>query len=310
MLNKEDYKNIIINSLFFNGLISKELYLKCGKKPNYSLSSLSNIIKNRLNQFNEKYALNNKNNNIEHSICMDKDGEVLILENGTKDNVPIMVDSAFSKLINKRYKKLHDDYWSKNKITKEEYTEKIIKELNKNNNGIYHAHTHPGPYKNTDLNNPIPTCFSEADIKSAFLQPVTLVTGVKLYNVMKSQIALSTNGTSMMLINHNPIGTKPNFDEKKLMTAYKHLSENWDEYVWDTNDYIHYKIHNGTTWNQLEKYPNLTKNEVTEIVKKKVYQEINKRNHEHFPEINKDVIKEFDELGFELKYDFTEVNIK
>lgn len=54
----------------------------------------------------------------------------------------------------------------------------------------------------------------------------------------------------------------------------------------------------------------LSKTEIRNKVTKEVYKEIAKQNRESFPKFAEDAVKEFEELGFELKFDFSDVVLK
>ena len=314
MQKRNDYSNLILNALLDKGVIDESLYEKCRKKEDYALTtSINNYVKKAFSDFADKYAFDKNKGKIEHSMSVSNNGSRLSFGDGDKNSVETYIDSAFENLLKEKCGDLISQFDKDNDL--DSFTDGVIGRLG--DGGIYHIHNHPSSFQGASPENPIATCLSEADCMNVMLNPVTYDGVLELYNVTKCQFAVCSNGTSMMLINNNPIGTSLGFNEKDFTRAVEHLSTEWRGYLHKTESEIKSRKKEIVAEKLKTIPPNLPaplkkkmKTKINNEVKKEVYKEINKQNHDEFPKIAGYVVNEFKDLGFELKFDFSEVVIK
>lgn len=293
--------------------IITETINKC-RLPSYTYNNKPNLVKNAFNKFNKQYTYSKgKNGKIEHCLSVDRKGEKLAnMHHGSQYQVEVNFDESLLTLVQKECKDLHNKFHNR-EINEGEYEQQVSEILNKNNNGIYTIHNHPTTYQEAEKDNPIITCLSDGDV-SHFKRRIVAENGLGLYNVIRVSKTSCSNGTSMLLINHNPINPKElGFDENKFNKAYNDLYNEWGNYLNNlkkdltiTSQGQHLTSHQQEIY---KKHPNkdwqgLTEKEIKNKIREEIKTEIKEKNKTIFPKQIKYVMDEFKEIGFELKIDF------
>ena len=299
----------LVSKKYIEKTLTEIILNKC-KKPSYALNSLNNRIKHSFNEFRDKYAT--VDTSVEHSLTVLKNGEILKQSEGDRFSVkPKYEESAqalLEKIASDLTKPLDEAEWSTGEM-REHFENELINRLNETNDGLFHIHNHPS----SDPNNPIPTYLSDADCNNSFLNPIRY-RSVNLFNTVKCQMAVSPNGTSMILINHNPVSTRRTVDEDKFRQTVRNLQSTMSDYRKGLVEKIRSRESN-LIEQEIKKLPKTMsderrrglEDEIKNNVSKQVYKQIMDENKNNFPKVSNKVVKDFEDLGFELKFDFSDV---
>jgi hypothetical protein len=187
-------------------------------------------------------------------------------------------------------------------------------------------HNHPAPYGgdgDVPLDSPIFTCLSGDDMNIFVEDNIGFRIGYntgwkhergKTYapdyfhfdNLIKSMSCDCSNGTRMTIVNnHKPSISKVNSEDEIHIThfwdAEANLLKNWIDYRWrmetDASSFIY-------TNKQSGKYDNLNNDELMDKLKEDTDNYIRNQTRIELPKSIKNNIKEFEDLGVELRVDW------
>lgn len=283
-------------------IIEKSIILKCGKKPSYSLNSLSNQIKHTMNVFAE----NTRKLDYETGIIINDKGNIVKQSNHedeSETSVYIGESEYFEdKLRNEWCKDIIDEYNTKMNIARikgdsipdlmNEYQKKIEERLSllSSDVNIHIDHNHPCMYdEGNNLYYNISTCLSPDDIKS-LVSPVVAF-DFTLHNLIKSVTCEGSNGSRMTIINHRT--TPLNVYDKKFNDAINKLVSSWSKYSID----LEYK-YKRKVYDMMNEGSFKNKN-----LAKYINQLLKEESKNIFPEYLKESMDDFEKLGFELKWE-------
>lgn len=239
---------------------------KCGRLKGGVKSSLNNFIRHHFYDFFDE----TKRLKYEKVEYLDNHGNVLIKQDG--DESSWTVDGGdIGHMI-------------------EENFDTIL-----NSGGFHITHNHPGSYREADLDNGDFTCLSEADMNNLKKTFDWESKGVNNWYYAKSITADCSNGTRMTLVRNTDSFNPSVFDK-----ARDNLISNWRKYIADSKENVKEEL-----WEFASEYKSennvLPPSDVLNDAKIKIQEEFAR---EHFQEYIQPSIKEFDETGFELSYEW------
>lgn len=301
-------------------IINKSIEYNIGKcrKESYEKLSLSNNVKSAMNTFAEE----SKTYTVEHSVMIDQKGNVIYESVGEKDMVDVHIEEA-SKFITSQVedllKEFRDelDYNRDNNIpfnTGElfkKWGNKIADRINEENLQINLDHNHPSPYgeNNMHYGSPIFTTLSADDMYLFYTNNVNLRIGNDKYgyfyfnNLISSMSCECTNGSRMSIVNKNKVTYNDDdengvINQKQYGDAGTKLLTNWYEY----KD----RMEKGMQEYQQElitKYANYSGSDLEDKIRKDTNNYVRNKSKEEIPPIIKESIKDFKEIGIELRVD-------
>jgi hypothetical protein len=306
MMGVYDFKDVIVDALFRDGLIDGTLYSKC-KKESYSILPFSNQLKGALNDFVDKIASRKKN---EVWVGYNSNGDLLSSNVGDDGSVVGDYEGASSSMVMSVCKDIVDGYDGEGDLE-----ELIIERLNSlgDKGRVFAVHNHPTAYIGTTKNNPVPTCLSEDDCENnEYRVDIAGYGGVFLYNLVRSETCICRNGTMMTLINNNPIGKSRGYSLVDYNRAVGHLTGVWRDYVRDIESHTR-KQKRGIVRSLREKYleggvgVDVDVKSMEKLIRKEATERVNsfikEQNRDLYPNEFRDVVREFNELGFDLRFD-------
>lgn len=281
-----------------------EAIIKC-RKPVYSHISLSNQIKGVMNKFAEQsreldhetgWIINGKGKIV--GTAQGDEGQVEI---GEVEYLKTHIENDWCKDLIEKYRQESEEIWNH----REDYTlpddfenlkrpyEMELTEYLKNHKECWVniVHNHPGAYDGAKLDYNMFTCLSEGDMMN-LVNPV-MVSDFFLYNLNRSVTADCSNGSRMTLTNLNEINHSVNpYIFKK---AIRHLNDTWANY---------YRTVKNSAQNEFYKRMTDLSSNTGKTVKEEVNDFLKEESLKVFPKMLEDNIKEFEELGFELRVDW------
>ena len=307
-------KNMVNKSLILKAINES---LKC-RKESYALIGLSNHVKGAMNQF----ANSTRNETIEHGVIIDGHGHTLVKVDGNENSVHIPTETTISKILEEKCKDLLDDYqreynalMSEGKendtiFLRDKYEKEIYKRIESLKEDVFFNvdHNHPGAYSSAELDYNVFTCLSKADLDNCLLRGYIGMGvgdgGFFIDNIVKSKTAECSNGSRMTLVNNNPPNAMVNVE--KFNKARDNLLNTWDEYASVTikNEALHYAHSLVDSGKYSESDVKRDRNDLRTEIGNDINAYIKKKSLEIFPNMIKDNIKEFEELGFELRVDW------
>lgn len=316
MINRYDLKDIILECLYHNGLIDNVLYAKC-KKEAYSILPFNNQVKGSFNLFKDKIALGK---DIEVWCAYDSKGDLITSNTGDSDSVGTDFDGAFNTLVGIVCKDIIDDFGVIGKDNVGAFRDALVERLNSlgDKGRVFSIHNHPTPYTDSSRDSLLPTALSGGDAISGFTDDVEVVLKgfpfpLPLYNVVKCESCVCSNGSSMTIINNNPIGTDRGYSMGDYSRAYHNLYNVWHEYVSDTESSMRRMkrdIVNELRVKYQREYPDISVDDAKKMEKdirveaqRRVDVFVKERNKTVYPSVFGDVIREFNGLGFDLRFD-------
>lgn len=300
-------KSIILKTL-------NESISKC-RKPSYSIISVSNHVKGAMNRF----AKNTRTETIEHGVVIDGQGHTLVEVDGNENSVYIPTVETITNVLQEKCKDILEEYlqeydtWvndgreDETMFLWDRYQNKIYERINELNLSFHVDHNHPGAYSESDLDYNMFTCLSDKDMDNCLLSANIRTHddkhGFGVENIVKSKTAECSNGSRMTLVNNNP----PNRSVSKsdFNKARDNLLKAWGDYsVRIKNDALHYAHGLVDSGKYSETDVKRDRNDFKTEIGRDVNEYIKKRSKEIFPIMINKNIREFKELGFELRFDW------
>lgn len=285
---------------------------KC-KKPSYSLINISNHVKGAMNRF----ARSTQTQTVEHGVIIDGHGHPIKQVIGHESSVFIPVENTVSKILEEKCKDILEEYKQKYLTTvgeenliflRDKYERLIYERLESlGEDGYFHVdHNHPGPYADAELDYNMFTCLSKGDLDNCLLRSNIGVgsdgDGFFINNIVKSKTAECSNGSRMTLVNKNPFDVVVN--KRDFNIARNNLLTMWNSYYSDLkNEALHY-AKDILVAKYGESQVKADRNNLKTEIGQEVNEHLKKWSIKNFPKMIKGNIKEFEELGFELRVDW------
>lgn len=189
----------------------------------------------------------------------------------------------------------------------DQYERKIHDRVNDLNLSFHVDHNHPGPYKTASLDYNVLTCLSPMDLNNCLLNArIQAPNGDSFFidNIVKSKTAECSNGSRMTLVNRNPFNhTVSTSDFNK---ARDNLIKTWQKYAGSTirSDALKYAHSLVDSGKYSEGDVKRDRNDLHTEIGNDINKYLKTRSMELFPTLFKQNIKEFEDLGFELRVDW------
>ena len=257
----------MVNKEIIDKVISYSIK-KCGRLKGGLKSSLNNFIRQQLYKFFDE----TKTLEYEKVEYLDNHGNVLIKKKGDRHSWEVKGEDI-SKIIDDNFNLIMDK------------------------GGFHITHNHPSSYRESDMDCGDFTCLSEADMNNLKKTFNWESKGIHDWYFNKSITGDCSNGTRMTLVRNTDSFNPSVFDK-----ARDNLIKNWRKYIKDSKENTKEALWDFVlVWQSKNNTTNLPSSDVLD--KEKV--EIQKRfAKEHFQDYIQDNIKDFDETGFELSFEW------